>query len=173
MALCAFSYGKAVSDLSDAQWTRLRILPAHPKTEGRPRAYSLREVLDAIFYASKSGCPWRLLPHDFLRSLPRLPPFRKIPIERIMVPHPRGGARGREEAGGQVSPTDGGHHGLPKCQDRRRRIGLPERLRCPRENVKGLKRHLLVDALGLFCSRSMSLRPTCKIGSEHRVFWPG
>ena len=39
-------------------------LPA-PKAQGRPRTHSLRDVLDAIFYVLKSGCPWRLLPHDF------------------------------------------------------------------------------------------------------------
>jgi putative transposase len=36
-----------------------------PENEGRPRLHSLREILDAIFYLLKSGCPWRLLPHDF------------------------------------------------------------------------------------------------------------
>jgi putative transposase len=25
----------------------------------------LRDILDAIFYVLKSGCHWRLLPHDF------------------------------------------------------------------------------------------------------------
>ena len=34
---------------------------------GRPRAHSLREILNAIFYLLKSGCQWRLLPHDFPR----------------------------------------------------------------------------------------------------------
>jgi hypothetical protein len=29
-----------------------------------PRTHSLCEVLDAIFYVVKSGCHWRLLPHD-------------------------------------------------------------------------------------------------------------
>jgi transposase len=27
--------------------------------------HSTREILNAIFYVSKSGCPWRLLPRDF------------------------------------------------------------------------------------------------------------
>ena len=39
-------------------------LPA-PKDNGRPRLYPLREILDAIFYVVRSGCAWRLLPHDF------------------------------------------------------------------------------------------------------------
>ena len=39
-------------------------MPA-PKGHGRPRAHTLREILNAIFYLLKSGCQWRLLPHDF------------------------------------------------------------------------------------------------------------
>src|SRR3954464_3157177 len=53
------------TDLSDAEWTRLRSFLPTPKAEGRPRTHSLRDVLDAIFYILKSGCHWRLLPHDF------------------------------------------------------------------------------------------------------------
>ena len=59
------------SDLSDAEWGCLELhLPA-PKAEGRPRLYSLREILDAVFYVLKSGCAWRLLPHDF-------PPWKTV-----------------------------------------------------------------------------------------------
>ena len=53
------------SDLSDAEWGCLEPhLPA-PEASGRPRLHSPREILDAIFYVLKSGCAWRLLPHDF------------------------------------------------------------------------------------------------------------
>ena len=78
----------------------------------------------------------------------RLLPFQKIPIERVVVLHPQRAACGREEEGGQGSPTDGRHHGFPKRQERRR-IGLPKWLRRPQENLKGRKRHLLVDTSGL------------------------
>jgi putative transposase len=53
------------SDLSDSEW---EILTAHipvPKTGGRPRRCNLREILNGIFYVLRSGCAWRLLPHDF------------------------------------------------------------------------------------------------------------
>src|ERR687894_1858638 len=53
------------TDLSDLQWNRLRSYLPIPKPQGRPRTHSLRDVLDAIFYVLKSGCHWRLLPHDF------------------------------------------------------------------------------------------------------------
>lgn len=59
------------TDLSDAEWACLEPhLPA-PKANGRPRVYPLREILNAIFYVVRSGCSWRLLPHDF-------PPWRSV-----------------------------------------------------------------------------------------------
>src|ERR671932_40523 len=53
------------TDLSDVQWNRLRSYLPIPKPQGRPRTHPLRDVFDAIFYVLKSGCHWRLLPHDF------------------------------------------------------------------------------------------------------------
>jgi putative transposase len=55
------------TDLSDAEWNYIEPhLPA-PKGHGRPRSHDLREILNAVFYVLKSGCQWRLLPHDFPR----------------------------------------------------------------------------------------------------------
>jgi putative transposase len=42
------------------------------KAPGRPRVHSLREILNAIYYIARSGCAWRLLPHEF-------PPWKTIP----------------------------------------------------------------------------------------------
>ena len=53
------------SDLSDAEWSCLESYLPAPKANGRPRIYPLREILNAIFYVVRSGCAWRLLPHDF------------------------------------------------------------------------------------------------------------
>ena len=55
------------TDLSDAEWSWLEGHLPVPKDNGRPRLYPLREILDAIFYVVRSGCAWRLLPHDFPR----------------------------------------------------------------------------------------------------------
>ena len=35
------------------------------KPLGRLRTHTLRDVFDGIFYILRSGCPWRLLRHDF------------------------------------------------------------------------------------------------------------
>jgi putative transposase len=53
------------TDMTDEQWPIIEpILPA-AKLGGRPRTVNLREVVNAIFYLSRTGCAWRLLPHDF------------------------------------------------------------------------------------------------------------
>ncbi len=47
------------------EWAYLKAdLPASNVPDSL-RALSLRDIFDAIFYALKSGCPWRLLPRIF------------------------------------------------------------------------------------------------------------
>jgi putative transposase len=53
------------SDLQDAEMLLLEPLIPAAKSGGRPRDTDMREVLNAIFYVVRSGCAWRLLPHDF------------------------------------------------------------------------------------------------------------
>lgn len=53
------------SDLSDGQWACIAPLIPAPKPGGRPRSVDMREVLNAIWYVLRSGCAWRLIPHDF------------------------------------------------------------------------------------------------------------
>ena len=55
------------TDLSDAEWNYIQPHLPVPKEHGRPRIHDLRDILDAVFYVLKSGCQWRLLPHDFPR----------------------------------------------------------------------------------------------------------
>jgi putative transposase len=52
------------SDVSDDEWEILRAFMPPEKSEGRPREYEWREILNGIFYMTRSGCHWRLLPHD-------------------------------------------------------------------------------------------------------------
>ena len=54
------------TDLSDDEWQRIEPYIPKPKTNrGRKREHSYREILNAIFYLLRSGCHWRMLPHDF------------------------------------------------------------------------------------------------------------
>lgn len=55
------------TDLTDAQWQKIEAVlpPAKGGRTGRRRKYPLREIWNAIFYQARTGCAWRLLPHDF------------------------------------------------------------------------------------------------------------
>jgi putative transposase len=53
------------SDVTDAQWANLEPLMPVPDPEGRPLEIERREIVNAIFYVLRTGCPWRYLPHEF------------------------------------------------------------------------------------------------------------
>lgn len=59
------------SDLTDAQWKRIEPLIPLAKPGGRDRAHAMRDIVDALFYVLRSGCSWRMLPHD-------LPPWQTV-----------------------------------------------------------------------------------------------
>ena len=56
------------SDLTDEEWAILKpFVPAKVKGDGRrgrPTKVNLREVCNAIFYQTQTGCQWRALPSD-------------------------------------------------------------------------------------------------------------
>ena len=59
------------SDLTDGEWLVLEPLVPAPKQGGRPSKYPRREIINAIRYVARTGCAWRLLPHD-------LPPWQLV-----------------------------------------------------------------------------------------------
>ena len=59
------------SDLSEIEWLFLASLIPAAKAGGRPRSVCMREILNAIFYGLRSGCAWRMLPHDFPAIVPK------------------------------------------------------------------------------------------------------
>jgi len=52
------------SDMSDAEFAQISGLLPAPKRRGR-KPTDPRNILNALFYLIRSGCPWRLLPKDF------------------------------------------------------------------------------------------------------------
>lgn len=52
------------SDLSDGQFAVIEKLIPNPKPGGRPPKYERREIVNGIMYVLRSGCAWRLMPHD-------------------------------------------------------------------------------------------------------------
>jgi putative transposase len=60
------------SDLSDKGWEIIKpYIPTPITNRGKKRIHPYREILNVIFYLLRSGCAWRMLPHDF-------PPWKTV-----------------------------------------------------------------------------------------------
>ncbi len=57
--------GRYASDLTAAEFALVAPLLPAPKRLGRPRKTELRDVVNAILYVLRSGCPWSMVPKDF------------------------------------------------------------------------------------------------------------
>lgn len=53
------------SDLTDAQWARLAPLLPRQQGSGKAQQISLRQIVNACLYLVRTGCQWRLLPHEY------------------------------------------------------------------------------------------------------------
>ena len=135
------------TDLTDAQWEIIAPLLPPAKHGGRPRTVNLREVVNTVLFLNRTGCQWDMLPHDLQPKSTAFEYFsqwrddgtftRIVDALRKQV---------RKAAGREETPS-------AACIDSQTAkttdVGGEQRGYDGGKKIKGRKRHLVVDTLGL------------------------
>src|SRR5215217_2789196 len=134
------------SDLTDSQWEHIKELLPAAKHLGRPRELEMRHVVDAILYVVVGGIQWRMLPRDFPKWQSVYYYFRRWRDDGTWqrIPDTLRAAL-RRQVGRHKHPTAG----CLDSQSVKSSAGPGLRGYDSGKRVKGRKRHILVDTLGL------------------------
>lgn len=145
------------TNLSDEEWNQIKSLVPKPKSgkgkRGRPLKLDRRTLANAIFYVVRSGCPWRLLPKDFGPWPTVYGYFRQWSQDWTWTfIHDTLRDYVRYTEGRNVAPTAA----IVDSQSVKTPDQAGERGYDAGKKIKGRKRHVAVDCLGLILAMGIT-----------------
>lgn len=141
------------SCLTDAEWALVEDLFDNTGNRGVPPQYARRALVNACCYVVRTGCSWRMLPKAFPVWQNVYRTFRRWSQQgKFEQMHDRLREQWREREGRMAAPTAAvldaqSTRGSPQGGDNGYDAG---------KKVKGRKRHLVVDTLGLLLAVSVT-----------------
>nr|WP_144259461.1 IS5 family transposase [Methylocystis sp. ATCC 49242] len=138
------------SDVTDSEWTLVEPLIPPAKRGGGKRTVEMRAVVNGLMYVLSTGCQWRAIPKD-------LPPKSTVygyfdlwtydgTLDRI---HHALYVKCREAAGREASPTAAVIDSQSVKGAEKGGVGIDPHGYDAGKKIKGKKRHILVDTIGL------------------------
>jgi putative transposase len=134
------------SDITDQEWECIAPYVAQKHGPGRKRTVNIREIINALRYMTRTGCQWRMLPHDFPKWF-HVSYYYYEWLKDGTLEHINDCLREeiRIEVGKEPEPSVG----IIDSQSVKTVSSGEERGFDAAKQVKGRKRHLMVDTLGL------------------------
>ncbi|MCC7059367.1 MAG: IS5 family transposase [Burkholderiaceae bacterium] len=134
------------TDLTDAEWARVAGLFERDGGRGAPPRYERRDIVNACVYVLRTGCAWRLLPKTFTPWQATYKAFSRWAAAGVFeAMHDRLRQQWRERIGKAPEPTAA----IIDAQSTRSTAQGGNTGFDAGKKVKGRKRHLVVDTLGL------------------------
>ncbi len=134
------------TDLSDEQWKLLETMLPPPEQFGRKRSVNLRSVFNALCYVARSGCQWRMLPKEYPKWQTVYYYFSRWRESECLVALNDRLRQKLRLASGRQSDASAA---ILDSQSVKTDEQAASRGYDAGKKVKGRKRHILVDTLGL------------------------
>jgi len=153
--------------MTDRQWDHIKDLIPPAQPGGRPRSLEMRRIIDAINYLLVSGCQWRLLPteypcwqsvYHYFRRFTRDGTWQRI-HQTLRQQLRRALQRNEHPSAGSIDSQS------VKTASKRGIRGFDGG-----KNVKGRKRHILVDTLGLLIAVIVTSAAVSDIAGAMQLF---